>query len=131
MPRSSGRTASLAHRLTELGVGPGDRVAIQAEKSVSGLLLYLATLRAGAVHLPLNPAYTAAEVRYFLEDSEPALFVGDPERGAGARRAETLDALVAGASEPEGRSRTWPARPTISPPSSTRPERPAAPRARC
>lgn len=93
------RTASLAHRLVELGVGPGDRVAIQAEKSVSGLLLYLATLRAGAVHLPLNPAYTAAEARYFLEDSEPALFVGDPERGAGARRAETLDSLVGEAPE--------------------------------
>jgi malonyl-CoA/methylmalonyl-CoA synthetase len=91
------RTGALAARLAELGVVPGDRVAIQAEKSVSGLLLYLATLRAGAVHLPLNPAYTAAEVRYFLQDSEPALFVGDRERGGGARRAETLEALVAGA----------------------------------
>jgi malonyl-CoA/methylmalonyl-CoA synthetase len=91
------RTGRLAARLAGLGVAPGDRVAIQAEKSVSGLLLYLATLRAGAVHLPLNPAYTAAEVRYFLEDSEPALFVGDPALGSGARRAETLEALVEGA----------------------------------
>jgi malonyl-CoA/methylmalonyl-CoA synthetase len=88
------RTGQLASRLVELGVAPGDRVAIQAEKSVSGLLLYLATLRAGAVHLPLNPAYTPSEVRYFIEDSEPALFVGDPARGAAARRAETLEALV-------------------------------------
>lgn len=91
------RTASLAAGLADLGVGPGDRVAIQAEKSVAGLLLYLATLRAGAVHLPLNPAYTAAEIRYFLEDSEPALFVGDPARAAGARRTETLEALIEGA----------------------------------
>lgn len=97
-----GRTASLAARLVELGVTPGDRVAVQAEKSVSGLLLYLATLRAGAVHLPLNPGYTAAEVRYFLEDSEPALFVGDPERGAAARRTLSLDSLVDGAGKPAG-----------------------------
>ena len=91
LDESSGR---LAAWLVALGVTPGDRVAVQAEKSVDGLLLYLATLRAGAVHLPLNPAYTAAEVRYFLEDSEPALFVGDSTRGRGARRCETLDSLV-------------------------------------
>jgi malonyl-CoA/methylmalonyl-CoA synthetase len=97
------RTGALAARLARLGVNPGDRVAIQADKSVSGLLLYLATLRAGVVHLPLNPAYTAAEVRYFLQDSEPALFVGDPERGSKARRTETLEGLVEAASEPEGR----------------------------
>ena len=95
------RTGSLAGRLVELGVAPGDRVAIQAEKSVPGLLLYLATLRAGAVHLPLNPAYTAPEVRYFIEDSEPALFIGDPARGAAARRVEALEALV------EEASRRW------------------------
>jgi malonyl-CoA/methylmalonyl-CoA synthetase len=91
------RTRSLAARLAELGASPGDRVAVQAEKSVSGLLLYLATLRAGAIHLPLNPAYTAAEVRYFLEDSEPALFVGDPARGSGARRSATFEEVVGGA----------------------------------
>jgi malonyl-CoA/methylmalonyl-CoA synthetase len=89
------RSAGLAARLAELGVEPGDRVAVQAEKSADALLLYLATLRAGAVHLPLNPAYTPAEVRYFLEDSEPALFVGDPARGRGARRTVRLADLVA------------------------------------
>lgn len=93
------RTGLLAARLRHLGVAPGDRVAIQAEKSVDGLLLYLATLRAGAVHLPLNPAYTATEVRYFLEDSEPALFIGDPVRGAGARRSLTLKELTGGTSD--------------------------------
>jgi malonyl-CoA/methylmalonyl-CoA synthetase len=91
------RTGFLAAHLSELGVAPGDRVAIQAEKSVPGLLFYLATLRAGAVHLPLNPAYTAAEVRYFVEDSEPALFVGDPGIGGAARRVESLEELVEGA----------------------------------
>jgi len=95
------RSGALAARLAALGVEPGDRVAIQAEKNVEGLLPYLATLRAGAVHLPLNPAYTAAEVRYFLEDSEPALFIGDPGRSAGARRTETLADLTVSA-EPTG-----------------------------
>ncbi|MFL6857943.1 MAG: malonate--CoA ligase [Allosphingosinicella sp.] len=89
------RSARLANALRALGVAPGDRVAIQAEKSEWALLVYLATVRMGAVHLPLNPAYTAAEVGYFLDDAEPALFVGDPERGAGAGRTETLGALVA------------------------------------
>jgi malonyl-CoA/methylmalonyl-CoA synthetase len=96
------RTAALAARLVELGVVPGDRVAVQAEKSADGLLLYLATLRAGAVHLPLNPAYTLAEVRYFLEDSGPALFVGDPSRSAGARQGLTLERLVEGATQGGG-----------------------------
>jgi malonyl-CoA/methylmalonyl-CoA synthetase len=97
-----GLTARLAARFAGMGVVPGDRVAIQAEKSLSGLLVYLATLRAGAVHLPLNPAYTAAEVRYFLEDSEPALFIGDPARGANAGRAVALEELVDGAPAPTG-----------------------------
>ncbi|HEY9421579.1 MAG TPA: malonyl-CoA synthase [Thermoanaerobaculia bacterium] len=91
------RTGSLAARLAELGVTPGDRVAIQAEKSVPALLLYLATLRAGAVHLPLNPAYTPSEVRYFLNDSEPALFVGDPARAGAFWRTETLADLTGSA----------------------------------
>jgi malonyl-CoA/methylmalonyl-CoA synthetase len=89
------RSGTLANRLVALGVAPGDRVAIQAEKSEDALLVYLATIRAGAVHLPLNPAYTPAEVGYFLGDAEPALFVGDPARGKGAARTETLEALLA------------------------------------
>jgi malonyl-CoA/methylmalonyl-CoA synthetase len=73
---SSGR---LAGTLLELGVRPGDRVAAQVEKSAEALMLYLAALRAGAVYLPLNTAYTPAEIRYFLGDAEPALFVCKPE----------------------------------------------------
>jgi malonyl-CoA/methylmalonyl-CoA synthetase len=87
------RSGRLANLFRSLGVVPGDRVAIQAEKSVDSLLVYLATLRAGAVHLPLNPAYTAPEVAYFLADAEPALFVGDPAR-AGSARAEPIQAMV-------------------------------------
>jgi len=93
------RTAALAGLLVAWGVKPGDRVAVQIDKSVEGLLVYLATVRAGGVFLPLNPAYTPAEVRYFLEDAGPALFVCRPADEAtmramaaelGVGRVETL-----------------------------------------
>jgi malonyl-CoA/methylmalonyl-CoA synthetase len=71
-------TGRFANLLVRLGVQPGDRVAAQVDKSAAALLLYLATLRAGAVFLPLNAAYTAGEIRYFLGDAEPALFVCRP-----------------------------------------------------
>jgi malonyl-CoA/methylmalonyl-CoA synthetase len=74
------RTGRVANALAVLGVKPGDRVAAQVEKSVEALVLYLATVRAGAVFLPLNTGYTPAEVEYFLGDAEPALFVCDPAR---------------------------------------------------
>jgi len=70
--------AHLAALLGARGVKPGDRIACQAPKSPEAVMLYLATLKAGAVWLPLNTAYTASEVRYFLDDAEPALFVTDP-----------------------------------------------------
>jgi malonyl-CoA/methylmalonyl-CoA synthetase len=74
------QSARLAHALVALGVRPGDRVAVQVEKSAEAVLLYLASLRVGAVYLPLNTGYTAAEVEYFLTDGAPALFVCAPER---------------------------------------------------
>ncbi len=67
-----------ANALVALGVQPGDRVAVQAEKSIEDFMLYLATLRAGAIFLPLNTAYTGAELAYFLGDAEPRVFVCDP-----------------------------------------------------
>ena len=75
--RLSGRLANL---LVAEGVGPGDRVAVQVEKSPEALALYLATVRAGGVFLPLNTAYTPAEIAYFVGDAEPALVVCDPAR---------------------------------------------------
>jgi malonyl-CoA/methylmalonyl-CoA synthetase len=68
----SGRLANL---LQAQGVQAGDRVAVQVDKSVEAIALYLATIRAGAVFLPLNSAYTRAEVGYFLSDAEPRVFV--------------------------------------------------------
>ena len=74
------QTARIANILLGLGVSAGDRVAVQVDKSVESLLLYLACLRAGAVYIPLNPAYTVAELRYLLADAEPKLFVCKPGR---------------------------------------------------
>ena len=73
-------TARLANVLTDLGVQPGDRVAVQVEKSIEALFLYLATVRAGAAFLPLNTAYTPTEIEYFLNDAAPRVFVCDPAR---------------------------------------------------
>jgi malonyl-CoA/methylmalonyl-CoA synthetase len=70
----------MANRLVALGVAPGDRVAVQVEKSPEAVLLYLACLRAGAIYLPLNTAYTLAELDYFIGDAEPRLFVCAPAK---------------------------------------------------
>ena len=92
-------TAGWANALTRLDARPGDRILVQVEKSVAAAILYLAGLRAGLVHVPLNPAYTPAEVGYFVEDSEPVLIVCDAEREAGLgpvagnARLVTLEAL--------------------------------------
>ena len=59
------------------GAKPGDRILVQAEKSVESALLYLASLRAGLVYVPLNTAYTEAELGYFIEDAEPALIFAE------------------------------------------------------
>lgn len=72
--------ARMACVLVAYGIEPGDRVAVQVEKSAEALCLYLACLRSGAVFLPLNPAYTRDEVAYFVEDARPRLFVCDPAR---------------------------------------------------
>ncbi len=93
----SGRYANV---LVSLGLKPGDRVALQAGKSIASLVIYLATVRAGGVFLPLNPAYTPAEVEYFLADATPRIFVADPKRARimeesaralGVRQVESLD----------------------------------------
>lgn len=70
--------ARYARWLASLGLRTGERVAVQAEKSIEALFFYLACLRAGLVYLPLNTAYRQAELEYFLEDAEPAVVVVDP-----------------------------------------------------
>src|ERR1700723_4026729 len=77
------RAGQIANVLVSSGVKPGDRVAAQTEKSVPGLVLYLAVVRAGAVYLPLNTAYTLNELEYFITDAEPSLVVCDPSKAEG------------------------------------------------
>jgi malonyl-CoA/methylmalonyl-CoA synthetase len=77
------RAGQMANVLVARGVKVGDRVAAQTEKSVSGLVLYLATVRAGAIYLPLNTAYTLNELDYFITDAEPSLVACDPSKAEG------------------------------------------------
>jgi malonyl-CoA/methylmalonyl-CoA synthetase len=72
------RTGQLASRLRALGGQVGDRILVQIDKSAEAVLLYLAALRAGMVFVPLNTAYTAAELAYFLGNAEPAIVVCRP-----------------------------------------------------
>ncbi len=72
------QSARMAHALQKLGVVTGDRVAVQVDKSPEMILLYLACVRAGAIFLPLNTAYTPTEIEYFLGDAEPRVFVCEP-----------------------------------------------------
>ncbi|GJE28058.1 malonate--CoA ligase [Methylobacterium organophilum] len=99
------RSGAYAAALAALGVTPGARVAVQVEKSPEVIFLYLGAVRAGAVFLPLNTAYTGPEIAYFLGDAEPALFVCDPARlealsevarQAGVPVVRTLDAAGRG-----------------------------------
>ncbi|MBI2751216.1 MAG: malonyl-CoA synthase [Burkholderiales bacterium] len=68
-------TAMMANLLASLKLPAGTRIAVQVEKSVEALTLYLATLRAGYVFLPLNTAYQSAEIEYFIGNAEPAVVV--------------------------------------------------------
>jgi malonyl-CoA/methylmalonyl-CoA synthetase len=72
-------TARYAALLRGLGAAPGDRVAVQVEKSPQSLFLYLACLRAGLTYVPLNTAYRRNELGYFLGDAEPAIVVCAPQ----------------------------------------------------
>jgi len=92
-------TARFGGALAAMGVSPGDRVAVQVDKSVDAVVLYLACLRIGAVFVPINVANTPGEVGYFLSDSQPRLAVIRPAfraslesvaAQAGVQRLETL-----------------------------------------
>ena len=100
------RSARAAGWLASQGVHTGDRVVVQLSKSVDAVALYLGVLRLGAVYVPLNTAYTPAEVGWFVADADPAAVVQDPSElaagldgaqpspGVVARRADDLAALV-------------------------------------
>src|SRR4051812_35538664 len=89
------RAGQTSNVLVSRGVKVGDRVAAQTEKSVAALVLYLATVRAGAIYLPLNTAYTLNELEYFIGDAEPSLVVCDPAKAEGiAKIAAKVGAKV-------------------------------------
>ncbi len=98
------RAAQLANALIKCGLATGDRVALQIEKSVDALALYAACVQRGLVFLPLNPAYTAAEVSYFVSNSGARLLICDPVNADALRpvasdagaRIETLDTAARG-----------------------------------
>ena len=71
-----------ANALISLGVVKGDRVAVQVAKSPQALAIYGAAVAVGAVFLPLNTAYTPAEIDYFLGNATPRLFLCDPAKAA-------------------------------------------------
>ena len=93
-----------ANAIRQCDVKPGDRVAIQVEKCIEMLLIYLACLRMGAVFLPLNPAYTLGELEHILVDATPSLLVCTPAIAAemsakglaSGQRLETLDSSGGG-----------------------------------
>jgi malonyl-CoA/methylmalonyl-CoA synthetase len=98
-------TAKIANLLSSLHLPKGSRIAAQVEKSPESLMLYLATLRAGYIYLPLNTAYREAEMDYFIGDAEPAVIVCSPDdldwvsRCAarhGTRHVLTLDGMENG-----------------------------------
>ena len=93
-------SAMIANLLDALSLEPGARIAVQVEKSVEAMMLYLATLRAGYVFLPLNTAYQQAEIEYFIGNAEPAVvvcgsrnahWVGPIAQAAGTPHVYTLD----------------------------------------
>jgi malonyl-CoA/methylmalonyl-CoA synthetase len=90
----------IANLLQSLRLPPASRIAVQVEKSVEGMMLYLATLRAGHIFLPLNTAYQSAEIEYFIGNAEPAVVVCSSKNfgwvsklafKAGTRHVFTLD----------------------------------------
>ncbi|MFZ5616089.1 MAG: AMP-binding protein [Pseudomonadota bacterium] len=88
-------SARMAGALKNEHAVPGDRIAVQVEKSAENVALYLACLRAGFVYLPLNTAYTDSELSYFIADAEPAVFVCDPARAASAPSEPRIMTLAA------------------------------------
>lgn len=75
-------TARIGAVFKLFGLNQGDRIIVQADKSVLSIMIYLASLRFGIIFVPLNTAYTARELSYFLADAAPAMVIISPERHA-------------------------------------------------
>ena len=89
------KSAKIANTLIEMGLKPGDCVAIQVEKSPEMLNIYAACAQAGLVFLPLNPSYTVDELKYFIENSEAGLIICDQKNEKDLKIiAEDLNILI-------------------------------------
>jgi malonyl-CoA/methylmalonyl-CoA synthetase len=86
-------SARFANALVTLGCEPGDRVAVQIEKSPGALALYLGCLRAGLVYLPLNTAYQRDELSYFISDAEPKVLVSESDKLAMLRDVSSYNLI--------------------------------------
>ncbi|PUB15544.1 malonate--CoA ligase [Yoonia sediminilitoris] len=90
-----GLAAQYANLLVQLGLNPGDRAAVQVQKSPQALAFYAACVQAGIVFLPLNTAYTADEVQYFVENSGARVLLCDQAKADSLRPvAEGCDAAL-------------------------------------
>ena len=114
--------AQVAGRLGALGLAPGDRMAVQVEKSADALALYGGAVMAGVVFLPLNTAYTPDEVAYFLSDAGARLLLADSAKAAAlatvaaqsGARLMVLDSDGSGSFSQVAAARSMPARSATS-----------------
>ncbi|HSO02672.1 MAG TPA: long-chain fatty acid--CoA ligase [Gaiellaceae bacterium] len=81
------RSDRLAAGLLEAGLVAGDRVATLTATSPEHVVVFFACAKAGLILMPLNTRLAAPELRYQLEDAEPAVLL------ASAEHAETARAL--------------------------------------
>lgn len=88
------RVGQFATVLQVHGVNPGDRIVVQVTKSIDNVALYLASLQIGAVYVPLNTAYTAHEIDFFVGDAEPAIVVNDRILAELAEAASAAEAMT-------------------------------------
>ena len=121
------QTARFANVITDLGLVVGDRLAAQVEKSAAALALYAACVQSGVIFLPLNTAYTPAEVSYFVGDSGAKLVVAD----AGFDLAAVAAVLPTAPQPPMKPLPPSNVAPMTWPPFFIRPVQPVGPKARC
>ncbi len=76
------RAGAVAGGLRRRGVRPGDRVAVGLRNSPELVLSVLGVLQAGAVLVPLNPAYSADELTYVVGDSGASVAIVEPEHAS-------------------------------------------------
>lgn len=94
------RSAQFAAALRSRGTVPGDRAVVQIDKSIDAVALYLGCMRLGVIYVPLNTAYTDAEVSGFIDDADPSIFVHNIGKGDNSRSIDvSIDVLATEASE--------------------------------